>query len=70
MKKNVGDIDAYMRITTGLTMLGYGIVKESKKSMIIGSMKVAEGITRFCPMFYIMGLSSNNDSMTFEVIKK
>lgn len=69
MKKNVGNLDAYMRITGGLTLFGYGIMKNSKTSVMLGSMKVAEGITRFCPMFYIMGISSNNDTITFEVTK-
>lgn len=62
MKKNVGKLDSYMRITLGLYLLGKGISKKCNKRMFFGSMKVAEGITRFCPAFYMLGLSSNNTS--------
>lgn len=58
MKKNVGEFDAYLRITAGLSMLGIGILKASKIMIGLGAMKVAEGITRFCPMLYILDLSS------------
>ncbi|MBS4536583.1 DUF2892 domain-containing protein [Clostridium sp. D2Q-14] len=67
MKKNVGNLDAYIRITAGLTLFGCGILKNSKSSMFLGSMKVAEGITRFCPMLYIMGMSTDNNKMKFKL---
>jgi len=70
MKKNVGNLDAYMRITGGLTLFGYGILRNSKSSIMLGSMKVAEGITRFCPMLYLMGASTNDDTITFELTQK
>jgi len=54
MEKNVGDLDAYLRITGGLAMLGFGIMHSSKTLTLLGSMKVAEGITRFCPLLYLM----------------
>ena len=55
MLKNVGELDAYCRIAGGLTLLGIGIMGSSKTLSLIGSMKVAEGVTRFCPMLYLMG---------------
>lgn len=58
MQKNVGKIDAYMRITCGLFMIGTGIMRSSKTMIGLGSMKVAEGITRFCPMLYLLNLST------------
>jgi len=66
--KNVGRIDAYMRITMGLFMFGKGINKNSNTEVFLGSMKVAEGITRFCPMFYLLGLSSNNKSNSIKKV--
>jgi hypothetical protein len=55
MTKNVGELDAYCRIAGGLTLLSMGIICSSKTLSFIGSMKVAEGVTRFCPMLYLMG---------------
>ncbi|MCT4564240.1 MAG: DUF2892 domain-containing protein [Maledivibacter sp.] len=61
MKKNVGDLDAFLRITAGLSMLGMGIKRNSNSFILLGSMKVAEGITRFCPLFHLMGISTKED---------
>ena len=58
MQKNVGNIDAYLRITGGLFMIGTGIMRSSKTMIGLGAMKVAEGITRFCPMLYLLNLST------------
>lgn len=58
MQKNVGNLDAYMRITGGLFMIGTGIMRSSKTMIGLGAMKVAEGITRFCPMLYLLNLST------------
>ncbi|HHT65983.1 MAG: YgaP family membrane protein [Caldicoprobacterales bacterium] len=55
MVKNVGELDAYGRIVCGLTLLGIGIMGSSKTLSFLGSMKVAEGVTRFCPMLYLLG---------------
>ena len=58
MKKNVGDLDAFIRITGGLSFLGLGIIRRSEFMVIAGAMKVAEGITRFCPMLQLLGLNT------------
>nr|WP_304220306.1 DUF2892 domain-containing protein [Fredinandcohnia onubensis] len=58
MKPNIGMINALVRITCGFTMLAWATAKMVKRpwreSFIIvamlGGMKVAEGITRFCPL--------------------
>ncbi|MCR1897595.1 DUF2892 domain-containing protein [Irregularibacter muris] len=60
MQKNVGTLDAYMRISCGLMMFGYGIIKKSLPATALGSWKVAEGVTRFCPMMYALGMDSHN----------
>ncbi|HCS74872.1 MAG TPA: hypothetical protein DIW17_13480 [Clostridiales bacterium] len=54
MRKNVGELDAYCRIAGGLTLLGIGIMGCSKTLSLLGSLKVAEGVTRFCPMLYLL----------------
>ncbi|MDP3487157.1 MAG: DUF2892 domain-containing protein [Bacillota bacterium] len=58
MRQNVGQLDAYIRITGGLTLFGWGISKKSMPAIAAGSMKVAEGVTRFCPMLYLLGLDT------------
>lgn len=58
MKKNVGDFDSYCRIVGGLTLFGFGIIKRSRPFILLGSMKVAEGITRWCPVLALLGLST------------
>lgn len=58
MKKNVGDLDSYLRITAGLSMLGMGIKRECNSLIILGSMAVAEGITRYCPLLSLMDMST------------
>ena len=58
MHKNVGELDAYCRIAGGLTLLGIGIMSSSKMISFLGSMKVAEGVTRFCPMLYFLDKDS------------
>ncbi|KQL51417.1 hypothetical protein AN964_20845 [Heyndrickxia shackletonii] len=55
---NIGIINALIRITCGLTMVAFFTAKLSRKPwcnsylimIIIGAMKVAEGIVRYCPV--------------------
>ncbi|MEJ8547668.1 YgaP family membrane protein [Brevibacillus borstelensis] len=61
MRRNVGTVDAMIRITAGLVGLAYGVGKMSRRPhrtpwllMTMSAMKVAEGATRFCPMLYAM----------------
>ncbi|NYE08872.1 hypothetical protein F4694_005728 [Bacillus niacini] len=56
--KNIGILNALMRITIGLTILSWSTAKMVKFPWrdsylfiaICGAMKVAEGIVRFCPV--------------------
>ncbi|WP_373270835.1 YgaP family membrane protein [Bacillus canaveralius] len=55
---NIGIINALIRITVGLTILSWSTAKLVKKPRrdsylvmaMLGGMKVAEGIVRFCPV--------------------
>ncbi|MGG1662646.1 YgaP family membrane protein [Brevibacillus sp. NRS-1366] len=65
MQKNVGTTDAMIRITGGLLGLAYGIGKMSRRPyntpwllMSLSAMKVAEGVTRFCPMSAMLGVNT------------
>jgi hypothetical protein len=69
MRKNVGTIDAMLRITFGLLGLAYGIGRMSRRPyrtpwllMAMSAMKVAEGMTRFCPMLYAMGTHTRSEA--------
>ncbi|WP_332633282.1 YgaP family membrane protein [Halalkalibacter flavus] len=61
MKPNIGRIDALCRITMGFTILAWSTSKLVKRpndnvplfAAVCGSMKAAEGITRFCPLTYL-----------------
>lgn len=61
MKPNIGIVNGLIRITIGLTLLSWASAKYSKKPwkdsqllmMLIGAMKVGEGILRFCPMTFM-----------------
>lgn len=67
MQKNVGTLDAFMRITCGLTGIAWSTAKMVKYpyrtfpvvTAMVSAMKVAEGITRFCPMLAMLNVSSD-----------
>lgn len=67
MKQNIGRFDQYLRISAGLTMLGMGIRRNSLIMMMLGSMKVAEGITRWCPMLHMLGFSTTEKDLAQEI---
>ena len=50
IKENVGLLDAYLRLTLGFTTLGLGMRHKIPLVVLVGSMKIAEGVTRFCPI--------------------
>ncbi|WP_103108383.1 YgaP family membrane protein [Brevibacillus reuszeri] len=65
MHKNVGTTDAMIRITGGLLGLAYGVGKMSRRPyntpwflLAFSAMKVAEGVTRVCPMYSAMGVNT------------
>lgn len=70
MKKNIGTIDAISRITCGLTGLAWStarIVRHPYRSLPIvvaalSAMKVAEGVTRYCPMLDLFGKNTLDKS--------
>jgi Protein of unknown function (DUF2892) len=69
VKPNIGIINALLRITCGLSVLAWATSKYCKKPwrdsylvvIILGAMKVGEGILRFCPITYLF----ENSNMSF-----
>lgn len=68
--KNIGDIDAALRLGGGFSLLGIGITKKSTLMILSGSIMIAEGITRFSPAFYILGLSTYNENINIRISKE
>lgn len=65
MRKNVGRVDAYFRIMMGITLVTFGgarlVRKHDPKSTLMvlcGAGKLAEGLTRFCPMLFALHRST------------
>jgi hypothetical protein len=58
VESNIGIVNALIRITVGLTVLAWSTSKLVKRPWrdsylvmaMLGGMKVAEGIVRFCPL--------------------
>ncbi len=71
MKKNVGTLDSIVRISMGLIGLAWSISRLSQKNRrlnrfapwmitVFSAIKVAEGITRYCPMLGFWKVSTVN----------
>lgn len=61
LRPNIGIVNALIRITFGLTTLCWACIKYMKAPwrdsllivIMLGAMKVGEGILRFCPVTYM-----------------
>ncbi|MFD2638041.1 YgaP family membrane protein [Piscibacillus salipiscarius] len=68
-KQNIGTINALTRITLGLFLTVYGAVKLVKRPwnqsywmiVLMSSMKVAEGIVRYCPVTDVVQQKMNQE---------
>lgn len=63
MKPNIGTLDRWLRLTAGLMIYGSGLAQQrhslSRYALLsLGSMKVAEGITGWCPLLELTGGST------------
>ncbi|QTD41917.1 DUF2892 domain-containing protein [Sporosarcina sp. Te-1] len=64
MKQNIGTVNSMMRIAGGLTLLAWSIAKMAREKptgaqlfvSMMGAQKVAEGMTRYCPMTDLLDL--------------
>ncbi|KXZ17839.1 hypothetical protein AXI59_00900 [Bacillus nakamurai] len=72
MKPNISLLNAVIRITCGLTILSAAAAKYTRKPwckmhlfcMMMGAMKAASGMLRFCPVTYMFqaGMTNQSDS--------
>ncbi|MFA9558421.1 DUF2892 domain-containing protein [Evansella sp. AB-rgal1] len=78
MRSNIGTLNALIRITCGFTILAWStskLVRHRNEPLpifaaIMGALKVAEGITRFCPITYLYDENKHlikNNNNTAEV---
>lgn len=67
-QKNVGRFDSYVRISAGLMMISLGIMKHKGWLTAMGSMKVAEGITRYCPILDLCHFTTMSDDELLEEV--
>ncbi|MGD9679151.1 MAG: DUF2892 domain-containing protein [Vulcanibacillus sp.] len=66
MKKNVGTLDAMLRISSGLFSLAWSISRMTRfpyrgTYIMVGmmsAMMVAQGVTRYCTILDLLGLST------------
>lgn len=61
--QNIGVADAYLRLVGGLSLLALGAGRKlgrvgSVLAIVLGASKVAEGITRYCPVYDLFDLTS------------
>ncbi|GAB7387764.1 hypothetical protein BSNK01_16010 [Bacillaceae bacterium] len=68
MRKNVGTLDAMLRLIFGFTGLAWGTARMLRFPhrvmplvvTMLSAMKVAEGLTRWCPMLSVLGFSTRD----------
>ena len=60
MMKNVGMIDAGVRVAVGLTAFGLGVAKRKPAVIALGALGTASGLTGYCPVYALAGMNSSN----------
>ena len=66
MDQNMGKMNRFLRLTAGFYLLGVGINKSSNLFMVAGSMKIATGLTRWCPIVHILEKRAQHKESTKE----
>jgi hypothetical protein len=69
VKQNINIVNALIRITVGLTVVAWSTAKLVKRPWrdswlimaMLGAMKVAEGIVRFCPLTLLYERYAQNE---------
>jgi hypothetical protein len=70
MQQNIGMLDRYLRLLCGLVAFGAGAQMKRGSSfakgalLTFGAMKIAEGVTGWCPIMHACGVRSNDDAFT------
>lgn len=59
MKKNIGSIDATIRIILGIILLSLIFIGPKSLWGLIGLIPLIAGIIRYCPLYPIFGINTN-----------
>jgi len=65
-QKNVGRLDAFLRITAGTVAVSVGVMRDRPSLATLGALKIASGITRYCPIYDLMNVHTVSDEEIFE----
>lgn len=76
-KQNIGTINALIRITIGFVLFGCSTAKLARRPwcisariiLLIGAMKIAEGILRFCPIVEVCKICKYMNPMNMDDMK-
>jgi hypothetical protein len=58
MTANVGSIDRFLRITTGLALLSLVFIGPQTMWGLVGLVPLATGLFSFCPAYTLLGVST------------
>ena len=58
MSCNVGSVDRVLRIVAGLAILAAGVFGPLGWWGLVGLVPLATGVTRFCPAYTLLGIST------------
>lgn len=73
---NIGRVDRYIRLASGVLLLSSGLQRGRRslgKTILVslGASKIAEGVTGWCPLTYLMSiLSTSINSENDEIVRK
>lgn len=72
MQQNIGTVDRYLRLTSGVLILAGGLQMRhsslGKSALLtLGALKIAEGVTGWCPMLYAAGVKNLEESSQAEL---
>jgi hypothetical protein len=59
MKKNIGNLDALIRIWTGSYIFGKGVSKKSLLMTSLGGLIMSEALTKSCLLYSMFGISTS-----------
>jgi hypothetical protein len=66
-----GTFDSHIRLFIGFYLLGAGVIKSSMFMTSLGAMKIATGISRFCPILHALKLSTvGQDDPLGDIMRK
>jgi len=65
-QKNVGRLDAFLRIAAGTVAVSVGIMKDRPSLATIGALKLASGVTRYCPIYDLLNVHTISDEEILE----